>query len=125
MVIGVIICSLGVSMYQRPDVGVSPYDSLSLIMDEKLPKISYFWCRMSNDVICALVAYFAGGLVGIGTVIAAFGLGPIVHFFNIHVTDKLMKTENTYQKQRYVLFFLREQSQSPCLHETLATAAIT
>ena len=109
MVIGVIICSLGVSMYQRPDVGVSPYDSLSLIMDKKLPKISYFWCRMSNDVICALVAYFAGGLVGIGTVIAAFGLGPIVHFFNIYVTDKLLKTENTYQKQRYVLFFLREQ----------------
>lgn len=93
MVIGVIICSLGVSMYQRPDVGVSPYDSLSLIMDKKLPKISYFWCRMSNDVICALVAYFAGGLVGIGTVIAAFGLGPIVHFFNIHVTDKLLQTE--------------------------------
>ena len=93
MVIGVIICSLGVSMYQRPDVGVSPYDSLSLIMDKKLPKISYFWCRMSNDVICALVAYFAGGLVGIGTVIAAFGLGPIVHFFNIYVTDKLLKTE--------------------------------
>ena len=48
---------------------------------------------MSNDVICALVAYFAGGLVGIGTVIAAFGLGPIVHFFNIYVTDKLLKTE--------------------------------
>ena len=93
MVIGVIICSLGVSMYQRPDVGVSPYDSLSLIMDKKLPKISYFWCRMSNDVICALVAYFVGGLVGIGTVIAAFGLGPIVHFFNIYVTDKLLKTE--------------------------------
>ena len=83
MVIGVIICSLGVSMYQRPDVGVSPYDSLSLIMDKKIPKISY----------CALVAYFAGGLVGIGTVIAAFGLGPIVHFFNIHVTDKLLQTE--------------------------------
>ena len=33
--IGVIITSLGISMYQLPKQGVAPYDSISLIMTEK------------------------------------------------------------------------------------------
>ena len=48
--VGVVICCLGLSMYQMPDEGVAPYDSLSLIMTERWPKIPYFWHRMSNDV---------------------------------------------------------------------------
>lgn len=32
--IGVIITSLGISMYQLPKQGVAPYDSISLIMTE-------------------------------------------------------------------------------------------
>ena len=43
--VGVVICSLGLSMYQMPDEGVAPYDSLSLIMTERWPKIPYFWHR--------------------------------------------------------------------------------
>ena len=54
--IGVIITSLGISMYQLPKQGVAPYDSISLIMTEKWPKIPYFWCRVSNDAISALVS---------------------------------------------------------------------
>lgn len=97
MLIGVIVCSLGISMYQTPDVGVSPYDSLSLIMDRRLTKIPYFWCRMFTDVICALICYLAGGLVGIGTLVAAFGFGPFVHFFNKNFTEKILAKE---QKSR-------------------------
>ncbi|MDD7740419.1 MAG: hypothetical protein SOT28_12995 [Fusicatenibacter sp.] len=88
---GVIVCSFGVSMYQSSDVGVAPYDSLSLIMAERWPKISYFWHRMSNDAVCALICYFAGGIVGLGTLICAFGLGPFIHFFNHHFTFRLLK----------------------------------
>jgi len=57
--IGVIITSLGISMYQLPKQGVAPYDSISLIMTEKWPKIPYFWCRVSNDAISALVCWLA------------------------------------------------------------------
>ena len=49
--VGVVICCLGLSMYQMPDEGVAPYDSLSLIMTEKWPRVPYFWHRMSNDVL--------------------------------------------------------------------------
>lgn len=88
--IGVLICCLGLSMYQMPNEGVAPYDSLSLIMTRKWPKIPYFWHRMSNDVVCALICYAAGGVIGIGTLVTAFGLGPVIHFFNRHFTGKLL-----------------------------------
>lgn len=93
MVVGVIVCSFGISMYQTPDVGVSPYDSLSLILAKRFVKVPYFWWRILTDGLCALVCFCAGGLVGIGTLVAAFGFGPFVHFFNIHFTEKILKNE--------------------------------
>ena len=91
MLIGVIICGMGISMYQKPDVGTSPYESLSLILEEKLTKIPYLWWRMMTDAICALIAFMAGGLIGIGVLAAAFGLGPFIAFFDRHLTEKLLK----------------------------------
>ena len=91
MLMGIIICGMGVSMYQMPDVGTSPYDCLSLILAEKVTKIPYLWWRMMTDSICALVAYLVGGLIGIGVLAAAFGLGPFIAFFNKHLTSKLLK----------------------------------
>ena len=88
--IGVIITSLGISMYQLPKQGVAPYDSISLIMTEKWPKIPYFWCRVSNDAISALVCWLAGGIVGLGTLVSAFGFGPFVQFFDTHFTLKVL-----------------------------------
>ena len=88
--IGVIITSLGISMYQLPKQGVAPYDSISLIMTEKWPKIPYFWCRVSNDAISALVCWLAGGIVGLGTLVSAFGFGPFVQFFDTHFTSTVL-----------------------------------
>ena len=34
VLIGVIICSFGLSLYQTSDAGVAPYDSLALIMQD-------------------------------------------------------------------------------------------
>ena len=92
--IGVIITSLGISMYQLPKQGVAPYDSISLIMTERWPKIPYFWCRVSNDAISALVCYLAGGIVGLGTLVSAFGFGPFVQFFDTHFTSKVLAKLN-------------------------------
>ncbi|WP_150275969.1 YczE/YyaS/YitT family protein [Paenibacillus tepidiphilus] len=88
--IGVVVCSFGVSLYQTSDVGVAPYDSLSLIMRDNFPKVSYFWHRMFTDALCALICFLAGGIVGLGTLVSAFGLGPIIHFFDKHFTEKLL-----------------------------------
>lgn len=90
VLIGVIITSFGVSMYQYPDAGVAPYDSISLILSRKKPGIPYFYYRISTDAFCAVICYLAGGIIGLGTVLSAFGLGPVVQFFTIHVTSRLL-----------------------------------
>lgn len=87
---GVVTCSFGVAMYQTPDVGVAPWDSVSLIMVKKWPKIPYFWHRISNDALAALVCWLLGGVVGIGTALCAFCLGPFIHFFSEHFVKKLL-----------------------------------
>lgn len=88
--IGVIVTSFGVSMYQLPKQGVAPYDSMSLIMTERLKKIPYFWNRVVTDAFCALICWLTGGIVGLGTLVSAFGLGPFVQFFDTHFTSKLL-----------------------------------
>ncbi|MNW66270.1 hypothetical protein D3C74_447240 [compost metagenome] len=90
MAIGVVVCSFGISLYQTSQVGVAPYDSLSLIMKNKFPKVSYFWHRMFTDALSALVCFLAGGIIGLGTLVTVFGLGPIIHFFDVNFTEKLL-----------------------------------
>ena len=91
LIIGLLICSVGISLYQKADMGVSPYDALSLILDERIKKIPYFWCRIFTDGTCALVCFLLGGIVGIGTLFTAFGFGPLVSFFNKTISDPILK----------------------------------
>lgn len=89
--LGVIICSFGLSLYQSADVGVAPYDSLPMILADRWTKIPYFWFRISLDALFALICYLAGGIVGLGTLVSAFGLGYFINFFNVQFSAKLLK----------------------------------
>lgn len=89
VIAGVLLMSLGVSLYQTSDAGIAPYDSVPLIMKERLP-FPYFWCRIICDGFCAVIALTTGGLIGLGTLVCAFGLGPVIHFFNEKLSKKLL-----------------------------------
>lgn len=91
LVVAIFILCLSSSLYIAADLGVSSYDAVSLIMADK--KIAqYRFCRTFTDVICVLIAYVlnARDCVGIGTIITAFGMGPIVQFFIKNVAKKLL-----------------------------------
>lgn len=92
VIIGVLITGLGISLYQTADLGVAPFDSLPLIVRDKT-NIPYFWARIFFDAICAAIAFFAGGLIGLGTLACAFGFGPVVSFFNKTVSEKLIPAD--------------------------------
>lgn len=85
---GVLVLSLSASLYQTADLGISPYDSLSIIMRNRLP-VPYFWCRIFTDAACSAICWVLGGIVGLGTLFCALGLGPFIHFFNRTVSEKL------------------------------------
>jgi len=89
LIIGVPVISFGVSLYQASNSGIAPYDSISLIMDEHMP-LRYFWCRLFTDFLCAFICFLSGGLLGLGTIVSAFCLGPFIHFFNHKITFRLM-----------------------------------
>lgn len=91
MAAGVLVLSLAASLYQTADLGVSPYDSLSLMLSRRLP-IPYFWCRIFTDSACTVGALLLGGIVGVGTLVCSLGLGPFISFFNRHVSQRLCGT---------------------------------
>ncbi len=87
--VGVLVVSLGVSLYQSADLGIAPYDSLSVIISEHCP-LPYFWCRLATDVVCTAVCFMLGGIVNVGTAVCAFGLGPFIHFFDEALSKKVL-----------------------------------
>ncbi|WP_028829459.1 YczE/YyaS/YitT family protein [Proteocatella sphenisci] len=84
LIAGIVIICFGSAMYFTGDMGVSTYDAVALIMEEK--KIGKFqYCRMGTDLVCTVTGFFLGATVGVGTVITALFMGPIIAFFNKNV----------------------------------------
>ncbi|MCR5716698.1 MAG: YitT family protein [Lachnospiraceae bacterium] len=88
--VGMCICSLGLSMYQQADQGVAPYDALALILHNYVQKVPYFFWRILCDALCALACFLGGGVLGVGTLLTAFGFGPFIQFFDRHVSRHLL-----------------------------------
>lgn len=90
MAVSLVILTFGLAMYQVAELGVAPYDFLALGLAEHLP-VPYFALRVGTDAVCVLVILVAVGTgfigwgnahLGIGTVITAFFLGPLVAYFS-------------------------------------------
>lgn len=88
MLAGIVVLSLACAMYQTADMGVAPYDALSIILSRRSGQ-SYFRCRMLTDSLCALTAFLLGGLIGAGTLVCAVGLGPFIAFFSAKVVQHI------------------------------------
>lgn len=93
LMIGIIIMCFGSSLYFTADMGVSTYDAVALILSEK--KVARFqYCRIGTDFICTICGYFLGATVGIGTVITAFFMGPIIAVFTRKIAIPLRYGKN-------------------------------
>ena len=84
------VTALGASLYQTADLGVAPYDAWSLEIRDHTP-FPYFGCRIFTDALCALICWLLGGLIGLGTLVCAFCLGPFIQFFNGVVSEKALR----------------------------------
>lgn len=85
LIIGIIVMCFGSSLYFTGDLGVSTYDAVALILSEK--KVARFqYCRIGSDFICTILGFLLGATVGIGTIITAFFMGPIITVFNRKVS---------------------------------------
>lgn len=80
MAAALVILSFGAALYMHPGLGVSPYDSISLIVSAKC-RFDFKWCRIACDSLAVLIGFFCGAVVGVGTAVSAFCMGPLIKFF--------------------------------------------
>lgn len=88
LILGIVIMCFASALYFTADMGVSTYDAISLIVSEK-KKWKFQFCRISSDLFCTIVGFSFGATVGIGTVVTAFFMGPLIAFFNRTVAKPL------------------------------------
>ena len=95
LAVAIVIMCLASAFYFTADLGVSTYDAVALIWSEKQKRIPFPICRVITDlfcVLCGILLCLAAGFtfrqitgeVGIGTIITAFFMGPLIQFFNDH-----------------------------------------
>lgn len=96
LIIAIVVMCLSSAFYFTADMGVSTYDAVSLIISEKWKVAPFKYCRITCDLVCVVlgvVLFLLSGqpksglaqVVGIGTIITAFFMGPLIEFFNVHV----------------------------------------
>lgn len=81
LVVAVVILCFGAALYFTGDLGVSTYDAVALVMSEK--KVAKFqYCRIGTDIVCTAIGFILGATVGVGTLVTALFMGPLIAFFN-------------------------------------------
>ena len=90
MLIGVFGTSLAASLYFTADLGVSAYDAVSLIAANKYKLLPFKVCRVLSDLVCVTVGVVFHAMVGVGTVITALFMGPVIQWFNTHVSEPFL-----------------------------------
>lgn len=93
LIVGFIMLCFSSSLYITANLGVSTYDALSLIAAKR--NIAPFkYCRITSDFISVIVGVLLGATAGIGTVMTAFLMGPLISFFNEKFTVPLLEKFN-------------------------------
>ena len=80
LVAGCIILAFGMTIVIRSQAGTGPNDLVAVVLSDKLRK-PFGPVRIGVDLTFALVGLALGGVVGLGTVICAFLVGPAAQLF--------------------------------------------
>ncbi len=88
--LALLITCLGCSLYLNADMGASPYDATALALAHHTP-VKFFLCRMATDGLCAVACWQLGGILGLGTILAAVCMGPFISMFDKLVSEPLFR----------------------------------
>lgn len=92
-VFGFVALCFSSSVYMTADLGVSTYDAIALILSNTWKVGKFKYIRICTDVVCVslgIAMFLIGGgeaaqipaFVGVGTLLTAFFMGPLIDFFN-------------------------------------------
>ena len=101
LIIGIVVICFGSSLYMTADLGVSTYDAVAIVMADKWKWGKFKYIRICTDIVCVILGcvlfVFAGNsigkiptIAGVGTIVTAFFMGPLIDLFNEKVAKPLL-----------------------------------
>lgn len=101
LLIAIVIICFGSALYMTANLGVSTYDAVAIVFAYKWKLGKFQYIRICTDLVCvisgAVIFLIAGGkineiptIIGIGTIITAFFMGPLIELFNKTVARPLL-----------------------------------
>lgn len=84
--IGILVFAFGASGYISAGVGTAPYDAIAPIIVDRTGR-KYQRVRVPQDLIVLGGALLVSGPVGVGTIMTAFFVGPLIAFFSAHINE--------------------------------------
>lgn len=117
---GIIILCFACSLFFTANIGVGPYDALGFMLSRGV-KIDYKWVRVITDIMVIVIGLVvSGGIeaiislnfsliknIGIGTVITAFCMGPLINVFNKYVSAKIFNVDYERISHKIAFFMIR------------------
>lgn len=102
LLIAIVIICFGSALYMTANLGVSTYDAVAIVFAYKWKLGKFQYIRICTDLVCvisgAVIFLIAGGkineiptIIGIGTIITAFFMGPLIELFNVKIARPLLK----------------------------------
>ena len=91
LIIGIVVMCLASAFYFTADLGVSTYDFIALRLSEIQKKIPFRLIRICTDLICVGIGFVLGFVPGIGTIITAFFMGPLISFFIVRTAKPFLR----------------------------------
>ena len=98
LAVGIVVTCIAAALYYTADLGVSTYDAIPLHISDRRPKLlgrvlPFRAVRILSDLICTGIGVALGVRAGIGTVITALFMGPLISFFRRTLTDPMLQKE--------------------------------
>ena len=95
LVVGIVVTCIAAALYYTADLGVSTYDAIPLHISDRKPKVlghvlPFRAVRIISDLICTGVGVALGARAGLGTVITALFMGPLISFFRRTISDPIL-----------------------------------
>lgn len=82
------------AIYMDMNMGTSPYDSIPMIIFQRLHKVSYKVVRIAYDAMVTGIAVLFGGSLGIVTVLMVLALGPVIEWVSKLISKRWDFSDN-------------------------------
>lgn len=96
---GIVLMCFASSLYYTANLGVSTYDAIALVLsDRKVGKFQFI--RIGTDLICVVIGVILHATAGLGTIITAFFMGPLIEFFNVNFSRPLLHKSSVIRTRK-------------------------